>query len=298
MTESPDGQGHQEFRKTMTHRKESDGVVVLGVSRSGSYAWKGRKPSATAQRREKLVEAIQKIHAEPHKDTYGSPRVTEELVKAKQMPCCVNTVADVMKEAGIQAIVKRQRVRTTDSNHSLPVAENVLDRDFAPDQPNVAWVGDITYVRTLEGWLCFALGVDLFSRRIVGWSMDTTMTSTLVVDALTMAVNGREVGEGLVVHTDRGSQYCSEHYQLALAKHELVCSMSRRANCWDNAVAESTFGRIKVELVHRLRYATAAEAKASLFEFVEAFWNRERRHSTLGYVSPAEFERLHNPDTR
>jgi putative transposase len=270
---------------------------VLEVSRSGYYAWRGREPSAAAKRREELVAAIQAIHAEPHKDTYGSPRITAEL-NAKSIPCCGNTVAKVMNEAGIQAKMKRVRVRTTDSNHTLPVAENVLDRDFAPAKPNVAWVSDITYVRTLEGWLYFALVVDLFSRRIVGWSMDTTMTSTLVVDALRMAVSRREVSEGLIVHTDRGSQYCSDHYQRELAKHELVCSMSRRANCWDNAVAESTFGRIKSELVHRVRYATADEAKASLFEYVEVFWNRERRHSTLGYVSPHEFERSHNPDTR
>jgi putative transposase len=271
--------------------------AVLEVSRSGYYAWRGREPSAAATRREKLVAAIRAIHAEPHKDTYGSPRITAEL-NAKTIPCCVNTVAKVMKDAGIQAVSKPLRVRTTDSNHDLPVAANVLNRDFEPEEPNVAWVGDITYVRTLEGWLYFALVVDVFSRRIVGWSMDTTMTSVLVVDALRMGVSRREVSEGLVVHTDRGSQYCSEHYRDELAKHEMVCSMSRRANCWDNAVAESTFGRIKVELVHRLRYATAEEAKASLFEYVEVFWNRERRHSTLGYVSPAEFERSHNPDTR
>jgi putative transposase len=270
---------------------------VLEVSRSGYYAWRGRPRSASAQRRDELVTAIQAIHAEQHKDTYGSPRITAEL-HAKSIPCCVNTVAKVMKQAGIAAKAKPQRVRTTDSNHTLPVAENVLDRDFTPVQPNVAWVGDITYVRTQCGWLYLALMVDLFSRRIVGWSMDITMTSALVVDALRMAVGRRKVSDGLIVHTDRGSQYCSEHYQQELAKHEMVCSMSRRANCWDNAVAESTFGRIKSELVHRVRYATAEEAKASLFEYVEVFWNRERRHSTLGYVSPADYERSHHPDTR
>jgi putative transposase len=270
---------------------------VLDVSRSGYYAWRVRKPSAAAVRREALVTAIQAIHAEPHTDTSGSPRITAEL-NAKTILCCVNTVAKVMKEAGIQAISRPVWVRTTDSNHTLPVAENVLDRDFAPEKPNVAWVGDMTYVRTLDGWLYFALVVDLFSRRIVGWSMDTTMTSALVVDAVRMGVGRREVGEGVIVHTDRGSQYCSDHSRQELAKYAMVRSMSRRGNCWDNAVAESTFGRIKVELVHRMRYATAAEAKASLFGYVEVFWNRERRHSTLGYVSPEEFERSYNPDTR
>ena len=169
---------------------------VLDVSRSGYYAWRCRKPGTTQQHRETLEQAIRDIHAEPHKDTYGSPRVTRDL-QAQGIRCCVNTVAKVMKNAGIQAVYRRQRVRTTDSNHRLPVADNILDRDFQPECPNAAWVGDIAYIRTLEGWLYFALVVDLFSRRIVGWSMSTVMTSALVVDALWMAWSRRDVPPGL-----------------------------------------------------------------------------------------------------
>lgn len=271
---------------------------VLAVSRSGYYAWRKRSanPRVTS-RHEQLVEAIRKVHLQRYKDVYGSPRMTKEL-KAQGVTCSENTVARVMKEAGIRAISRRLWVRTTDSNHRLPVAKNVLDRDFTPTRPNAAWVADITYVPTRSGWLFLALVVDLYSRRIVGWSMGQSMESRLVVDALAMAVDRRQVRPGLIVHTDRGSQYCSAHYQGKLAREGFVASMSRRANCWDNAVAESTFGRMKVELVHRCEYANADEAKASLFEYVEVFWNRERRHSTLGQISPEEYERSHNPHTR
>lgn len=270
---------------------------VLEVSRSGYYASRGRSPSTTAVRRQQLTEVIRQVHGERHKDCYGSPRMTKELQK-RGVNCCENWVAKVMKHAEIRAKSAKRWVRTTDSNHRLPVAENVLDRHFTSTKPNAAWVTDITYIPTGTGWLYLALVADLFSRRIVGWSMDITMTSRLVVDALTMAVGRREVTPGLIVHSDRGSQYCSEHYQRELAQHGLVPSMSRRANCWDNAVAESTFGRLKVELTHHCRYADAEEAKSSLFEYVEGFWNRERRHSTLGYLSPDEYERSHHPDTR
>lgn len=270
---------------------------VLEVSRSGYYAWRKRSAkSSVTSRHEQLVEAIRAVHKQRYKDVYGSPRMTKEL-KAQGVACCENTVAKVMKQAGIRAYCRRIWVRTTDSNHRLPVAENVLDRNFTPTQPDAAWVADITYVATQSGWLYLALVVDLYSRRIVGWSMSQTMESRLVVDALAMAVGRREVRPGLIVHTDRGSQYCSEHYRGELAREGFVASMSRRANCWDNAVAESTFGRIKSELVHRCEYADADEAKASLFEYVEVFWNRERRHSTLGYISPDEYERSHNPHT-
>ena len=270
---------------------------VLGVSRSGYYACRGRSPSVAAVRRQQLVEAIRQVHGERHKDAYGSPRMTKEL-RARGVDCCENWVAKAMKHAEIRAKSAKRWVRTTDSNHRWPVAENVLDRHFTATKPNAAWVADITYIPTGTGWLYLALVVDLFSRRIVGWSMDVTMTSRMVVDALAMAIGRRKVTPGLIVHSDRGSQYCSEHYQRELTRHGLVPSMSRRANCWDNAVAESTFGRLKVELTHHQRYADAEDAKSSLFEYVEGFWNRERRHSTLGYLSPAEYERSHHPDTR
>lgn len=269
---------------------------VLGVSRSGFYAQAKRPASITAARRETLAAHVLEVHAEM-KGRYGSPRLTAEL-NERGIPCCVNTVAKVMKAQGVRAKSVRRFVRTTDSNHRLPVAENVLDRDFSPTRPNAAWAMDITYIPTLEGWLFLALVVDLFSRRIVGWAMAATMTSRLVVDALEMAVRQRGAAAGLVAHSDRGSQYASDHYQSELRRHGMVGSMSGVGQCWDNAVVESTFGSLKRELVHHERYTTRDEAKASVFEYVEVFYNRVRRHSTLGYVSPAEYERTHNPELR
>jgi transposase InsO family protein len=270
---------------------------VLGVSRSGYYARRSRPPSDTARQRDHLADTIRAIRDEPHKDTYGSPRMARELT-ARGVACGVNTVAKVMKEAGIRAKMTRRFVRTTDSQHRLPVSENVLDRDFTATKPNPKWVMDLTDIPTLEGWLFLALVVDLFSRRIIGWAMDATMTSRLVVDALGMAVSRRGVVAGVIAHSDRGSQYASDHFQTELRRHEMVGSMSGVGQCWDNAVIESTFGRMKVELVHHERYATRDEAKASIFEYIEVFYNRVRRHSTLDYMTPDEFERTHNPNIR
>ena len=270
---------------------------VRGVSRAGYYAWRTRDPSDTARRRGDLTATIRAIHAEPRLNTYGSPRMAREL-NARGVACCENTVAKVMSEAGIQAKTTRRVVRTTDSRHRLPVSPNVLDREFTATKPNEKWVMDLTYIPTGEGWLYLALVVDLFSRRIVGWAMDATMTSRLVVDALLMAVGRRGKVAGLIAHSDRGSQYASEHYQAELKRSELVGSMSGVGQCWDHAVIESTFGRMKVELVHHERYATRDEAKASIFEYIEVFFNRVRRHSTLEYMTPDEFERTHNPDIR
>jgi putative transposase len=270
---------------------------VLGVSRAGYYAWRTRPRSDTARRRDHLADTIRAIHEEPHLHTYGSPRMTREL-KARGVACCVNTVAKAMSEAGIRAKTTRRFVRTTDSNHRLPVSGNVLDREFTASKPDEKWVMDLTYIPTHEGWLFLALVVDLFSRRIVGWAMDATMTSRLVVDALAMAVSRRRPVAGVIAHSDRGSQYASDHFQAELKRHEMVGSMSGVGQCWDNAVIESTFGRMKVELVHHERYATRDEAKASIFEYIEVFFNRVRRHSTLEYMTPDEFERTHNPDIR
>jgi transposase InsO family protein len=272
---------------------------VLEVSRSGFYAWRSREPSAAEKQRAELAEQVAAIHAEV-KGRYGSPRVHAELV-ARGTPCCVNTVARVMREAGIAAKTKRKFRQTTDSNHALPVAGNVLDRAFDPDEPNVAWVADVTYIPTREGWLYLAVVEDLFSRAVVGWSMDATMTSRLVVDALEMAVADRLGGpsvSALVAHSDRGSQYASEHYRRRLSEERITCSMSRRGNCWDNAPMESFFASLKKELVHDEDYATRDEARASIFEYIEAFYNRVRRHSSLGYVAPAEYERTHNQTHR
>jgi putative transposase len=275
---------------------------VLGVSRSGYYAWRKRPPSAAEIRREDLTQEITTIHEEV-KGRYGSPRIHAELV-AQGQACSVNFVAKLMREAGIAAKTKRKFRQTTDSNHSMPVAQNVLDREFDPEEPNASWVCDITYVPTREGWLYLAVVEDLFSRRVVGWSMDQAMTSRLVVDALEMALARRptplrgSLSSGLVAHSDRGSPYASEHYQRRLAEEGIICSMSRRGDCWDNAPMESFFASLKKELVHHEDYATREQARASIFEYIEAFYNRVRRHSARGYVAPEEYERTHNPTHR
>lgn len=263
------------------------------MSESGYHAWASRPPSAGEQRRAELSAAIAGIHAEV-RGRYGSPRMTAEL-NARGHACSENTVAKLMREHGIRAKCPRRFVRTTDSRHALPVAENVLDRRFDATRPNAAWGADITYIPTADGWLYLAVVEDLFSRMIVGWAMDGAMESRLVVDALDMAVRRRLPDGGLVAHSDRGSQYASDHYQRALASAGIVCSMSRVAQCWDNAPVESFFASLKRELVHDERYTSREQAAASIFEYVEVFYNRVRRHSSLGFVSPAEFERAHNP---
>jgi transposase InsO family protein len=265
---------------------------ALEVSASGYYAWATRPDSPAQERRHELVAVIEEIHAEV-KHRYGSPRMTAEL-NARGHECSENTVAALMREHGIRAKAPRRFVRTTDSRHDLPVATNVLARQFDPEEPNAAWGADITYIPTADGWLYLAVVEDLFSRMIVGWSMDQTMTSRLVVDALEMAASRRLPEEGLVSHSDRGSQYASEHYREALAGRGLVCSMSGVAQCWDNAPVESFFASLKRELVHDENYTTRAEARASIFEYVEVFYNRVRRHSSLGFLSPVEFERTYN----
>lgn len=262
---------------------------VLGVAPGGYYGWRGRPVSLRAQRREALTDAIKAVHGEV-KARYGSPRIHAELV-ARGETCCVNTVAKLMRRHGIAAKTKRKFRCTTDSNHDRPVAENVVDRQFEPEAPNQVWTADITYVPTREGWLYLAAVEDLYSRQVVGWSMGERIDSRLVVDALEMAVSRRRPAAGLVAHSDRGSQYASEHYQRRLAGHGITCSMSRRGNCWDNAPMESFFASLKKELVHDEDYATREEARVSLFEFIEAFYNRVRRHSSLGYRSPVEYER-------
>ena len=270
---------------------------ALGVSRSGCYARRKRPPSAAAARREGLAARIGEVHAEPRKDAYGSPRVHAEL-SACGVACRVNTAAKLMRAGGIRAKASRRLARTTDSRHGLPVAGNVLARDLAPAAPDTAWAMDFTYVPTAEGWLFLAVVVDLFSRRIVGWAMSATVTSRLVIEALGTAVARRGPAAGLVAHSGRGSQHASGHYRSELGRLGMTCSVSGAGQCRDNAVVESAFGQLKLELVHRERYATREEARASLFEPVEVFYNRVRRHSTLGYVSPEEYERAHDPSHR
>jgi transposase InsO family protein len=262
---------------------------TLEVSTAGYYSWRQRPRSAQQQRQHVLLMEMRAIHTEV-KARYGSPRMHVELV-ARGHDCCVNTVARLMRDHGIVAKSARKfRVTTTDSHHDLPVAENLLDRQFNPAEANEVWLADITYIPTREGWLYLAAVEDLYSRRVVGWSMAEHMESRLVVDALEMAVQRRLPDEGLLAHSDRGSQYASEHYQLLLARHGIACSMSRRADCWDNAPMESFFASLKKELVHDADFATRAEARAAIFEYIEVFYNGQRRHSSLGYVSPAEYE--------
>jgi transposase InsO family protein len=261
---------------------------TLGGSPAGFYAWLRRPRSEQQQRRDALLVEIRAVHAEVKK-RYGSPRIYKEL-QARGVDCCVNTVAKVMHDNDIRSKTARKFRNTTDSNHSLPVADNLLDRQFDPAGPNEKWVGDITYIPTREGWLYLAVIEDLYSRRIVGWAMADHMESRLVVDAMEMAVARRLPGEGLLAHTDRGSQYASDHYQRLLRKHGIECSMCRVAQCWDNAPMESFFASLKKELVHDEDYQTRAEARTSIVEYIEVFYNAKRRHSSLGYVSPAEFE--------
>jgi len=262
---------------------------VLGVSTGGYYGWRPRPRSARQQRRDVLVAAITAVHAEV-KARYGSPRIHAELV-ARGESCCVNTVAGLMRRHGVSAKTKRKFRCTTDSNHGRPVAENLVNRQFEPGAPDRTWTADITYIPTGEGWLYLAAVEDLHSRKIVGWSMSERIDSRLVVDALEMAIARRLPGAGLVAHSDRGSQYASEHYQRLLASHGIACSMSRRGDCWDNAPMESFFASLKKELIHGADFATREEARAAVFEYIEVFYNRVRRHSALGYLSPDEFAR-------
>jgi len=261
---------------------------LLKVSRSGYYAWRLRPESARTQRRRRLLGVIRQAHADS-RQLYGSPRVHAAIMAAGHR-CCINTVAQIMRSHGLQARTKRKYKATTNSAHDLPVAENLLGRDFQRDQPNQAWVGDITYVWTREGWLYLAAIQDLYSRRIVGWDMSDRMTADLVVRATTMAIQQRQPPAGLIHHSDRGGQYCSHAMRDLLQDHGVRASMSRKADCYDNAVAESFFATLKKELISFADYTTRAEAKGAIFEYIEVFYNRRRRHSTLAYVSPVEYE--------
>ena len=261
---------------------------VLGVSRSGFYAWEERGPSTRSVEDERLAVRIAAIH-KASGNTYGSPRVHDELAD-EGVFVSRKRVARLMAELGLESVRKRRFKATTDSNHALPVAENVLDRKFDVDAPDVAWVTDITYVWTSEGWLYLAAILDLFSRRVVGFAMSERIDRALVLEALRVAVGRRAPNAGLLHHSDRGSQYASGDYQDALDDLGVVCSMSRKGNCWDNAVAESFFATLKTECVYPRRFATKREAREVIFDFIEGFYNPRRRHSTLGYLSPAEFE--------
>ena len=264
---------------------------VLAVSASGYYAWRRRPMSQRERDNQELLDQIKEAHAASRK-TYGSPRVHADLAK-QGIQCNKKRVERLMRVNDIRGKQRgRRRVKTTDSAHNLPVAPNVLDRQFEADAPNQKWVTDITYIPTDEGWLYLAAVLDLFSRRVIGWSMASTLCTSLVKSALRMAITDRHPQAGLLHHSDRGSQYASADYQSLMDAHQMVVSMSRTGNCYDNAPMESFFGTLRCELVHDRHYGTHAEARQDIFEYIEVFYNRERRHSSLDYVSPVEYEQL------
>ncbi len=234
------------------------------------------------------MRTVEDIHKASRK-TYGSPRILAEL-KGLGIPCSKSRLERLMKKHGIRAKTRRKFRITTDSKHSHPIAPNVLERNFSPSTPNATWAGDITYVWTEEGWLFLAVIIDLYSRQVVGWSMNERITRELTMEALKMAINRRNPGPGLVHHTDRGSQYASGDYRRLLNAHKMICSMSRKGNCWDNAPVESFFHSLKTEMIYWEKFTTREEARRKIFEWIEVFYNRQRRHSTLGYLSPANFE--------
>jgi transposase InsO family protein len=263
---------------------------VFGVSRSGYYAWVRRPESQRKADDKALSELIKKIHGES-KGEYGSPKVHEEL-RRRGTRCGRKRVARLMRKDGLRAKTVRKFKATTKSDHDLPVAENLLNRDFTPDAPNKAWVADITYIWTGEGWLYLAIVLDLYSRAVVGWSMSERMTRSLVMDAFMLAVKRRNPPPGLIHHSDRGSQYASGDFQKVLAQYGAICSMSRKGNCWDNAAAESFFALLKRALIFHNHYETRAEARQDIFDYIERFYNRKRIHSSLGYRTPFEVDQL------
>lgn len=265
---------------------------MLKVSRSGLYASARRACSSRQKRQEKLREQIRKAF-DRSRGTYGSWRVSAEL-KAAGTKVCRNTVARLMRLDGLKSVIRRRFVpRTTDARHEHPLAVNVLDRQFTAAAPNQKWVADITYIPTEQGFLYLAVVLDLYSRKIVGWNMADHLRSELVEEALRMALLTRQPPAGLLHHSDRGVQYaCQTHRQL-LERHGINPSMSRSGNCYDNAVMESFFGSLKTELVNQQHYQTHRQARGSVFEYLEGFYNRERRHSSLGYLSPEQYEKRH-----
>jgi transposase InsO family protein len=260
----------------------------LGISRSGYYAWRKRKPSQRAQNNQALMDHIRRIHKQSRK-AYGSPRVYAQL-KKQGYSCTKKRVARLMRQDGLKGQRKYRKVITTNSKHNYPVAANVLNREFQAEKPNQKWVADITYIPTDEGWLYVAGVLDLFSRKIVGWDMSSQIDATLVENALRMALYQRQPGKGLLHHSDRGSQYASYQIRNILAANQVQVSMSGRGNCYDNAVMESFWGTLKNEWVHHQKYRTRSEARTDIFSYIEGFYNTVRLHSTLGYLSPAEFE--------
>lgn len=261
---------------------------VLEVSRSGYYGWLASGESDRTRSNRRLLVAIRASYRASG-DTYGSPRVYRDL-RAQGERCGRHRVARLMREHGIRAKQHRCYKVTTDSRHDWPLAANVLERRSEIGQPNRVWVSDLTYIPTREGWMYLAVVLDLFSRRVVGWGMSSRLNRRLAIDALEMALWRRRPVAGLLHHSDRGCQYASNEYRQLLAQYGMQCSMSRKGDCWDNAVVESFFHTLKTELVHHRRYRTRQQARVDLFDYIELFYNRRRRHSHLNYVSPVEYE--------
>jgi transposase InsO family protein len=263
---------------------------AIEVSRSGYHAFKTRPKSQNRTSNDKLLIEINRVFWD-NDSNYGSPRIWDQLNNKEKIPCSVNRVARLMRCNGIIAIHKRKFRATTNSKHDYPVWPNILNRSFTVEKPNTVWASDITYIWTLEGWLYLAATLDLFSRGVVGLAMDKNITDTLVQTALTQAILRRSPPKGLICHSDRGSQYAGNDFKALLANHEFIGSMSKKGDCWDNAVAESFFHTLKVELIHRMKFKTREEAKIKIFKYIEIYYNRKRAHSTLGYLSPFEYER-------
>ncbi len=268
---------------------------VLSVSRAGFYDWLKRPASPRDQRRSQVGVAVESTFRQ-FKQRYGAPRLTVEL-NANGVPCSKNHVASLLKERGLRAR-NGKRFRTFPHVEARTnVTANVLRQEFAAPAPNMKWVSDITYIKAGRTWMYLAAVMDLFSRKIVGWALDSHMRESLVLEALDTAVARREVAPGLLVHSDRGVQYRGNEYREALKSYGIGCSMSRKGNCWDNAAMESFFSRFKVELIYAESYRTAEDARTGIFEYIEMFYNRKRRHSSLGYISPHEYEQQFEPLT-
>lgn len=260
----------------------------LQVSRSGYYEWNKRDKNPRRQEDRKLAEIIRTIY-EQSKGRYGSPRIYQKL-RTEGFRCSRKRIARLMREMGLKARHKRKFKVTTNSKHDHPIAPNLLNRQFKTDAPNQVWVADITYIRTFEGWLYLAAVMDLYSRKIVGWAMSDRMTADLAISALKMAIKRRRPGKGLMHHSDRGVQYASKPYRKVLKKYGITCSMSRKGNCWDNAPMESFFSTLKTECTQDKIYLARILAQREIFEFIEIDYNRNRLHSTIGYLSPENFE--------
>jgi putative transposase len=264
---------------------------ALGVSRSGFHAWLGRAPSARARSDEMLGARVRASFIASYR-TYGARRVWHDVL-AEGQPCGLHRIERLMRQQALKARPRRRGLPKDDGQRSV-IAANVLDRQFSAEAPNQKWVADFTYIWTAEGWLYVAAVIDLFSRRVVGWSMSATMTAQLVTDALMMAIWRRGKPDALLHHSDQGSQYTSEQFQRLMADNGVTCSMSRSGNVWDNAAMESFFSSLKTERIARKTYRTRNQAKAEVFDYIERFYNPTRRHSTLGYLSPIDFERQAN----